>query len=467
MVRVNMYPWAISLWMVLMSKINPGRQLAVAVLTAVDTQGAYANIALDEALRHTHISSVDAGLATTIVYGVLQHQLTLDWQLAPFYTGKKIKPWVRIVLWTALYQMQYLDRVPDRAIFFDSTEIAKEQGNPGLASLVNGVLRNAQRKGFRQPESIKDPVERLSITASLPRWLVQQLLAIYGLEKTAKIAASVNSLPRPALRMNTPAYSVAEIQQSLAAEHITTQPSQVSPVGLVADGGHLAATAAFRDGMVTLQDESSMLVAPTLDIQPDDQVLDACAAPGGKTTHIASFLDAQVGGRVTALDIHAHKVQLIMQNAKRLHMTDRIEAETLDARAAAAHFGTGKFSKILVDAPCSGLGLLRRKPEIRYTKNAQDIAHLPAIQGAILDAVAPTLTAGGTLVYSTCTILPAENQEVVTAFLQRHPDFHQVPTTPIPAQIKATSISPALQLTPDDCGSDGFFIAKLVKNNIQ
>lgn len=440
-----------------MSRINPARNLAVNVLTAVMTQGAYANIELDAALRQTPLTSVDTGLATTMVYGVLQHWLTLDWQLAPFIKGKKLEPWVHTLLITALYQMAYLDRVPDRAVFFDSTEIAKKRGNPGLAKLVTGVLRHVQRAGWRDPQTISDPVERLSIQESLPIWLVQQLTAIYGPEKTTAIAQSVNTLPRPTLRVNTPAYTVTQVQAQLAKDHIKTMPSQISAVGLIAEGGHLAATPAFKAGAFTIQDESSMLVAPTLTPQPSDRILDACAAPGGKTTHLASY-----GAQVTALDIHANKVRLIEQNAQRLHLTDHIHAEALDARDVAAHFGPAQFDKILVDAPCSGLGLLRRKPEIRYTKRADDIAHLPAIQLAILAAVAPTLKTGGALVYSTCTILPAENQEVVDAFLKTHPDFIQV-QTPLPAGLKATATMPALQLTPDDCGSDGFYIAKLVK----
>lgn len=440
-----------------MSKFNPARNLAVTVLTAVMQRGAYANIALDAALRETPLTTVDTGLATTIVYGSLQHWLTLDWQLAPFLQGKKVEPWVHTLLLTALYQMTALDRVPDRAVLFDSTEIAKKRGNPGLAKLVTGVLRHVQRQGLRNPQTISNPAERLSISESLPRWLVDQFTVIYGAEKTAAIARSVNTLPRPTLRVNTPAFTVAQVQAMLQDEGIATTASTVSPVGLVAEGGHLAATAAFKAGAFTIQDESSMLVAPTLTVRPGDTVLDACAAPGGKTTHLASY-----GAQVTALDIHAHKVRLIEQNAARLHLSGHIHAEALDARQAAAHFGPAKFNKVLVDAPCSGLGLLRRKPEIRYTKRADDIARLPQIQGAILDAVALTVTPGGALVYSTCTMLPAENGDVVAAFLTHHPEFKQV-AVPLPPTVTATATAPALQLTPDDMGSDGFYIAKLVK----
>lgn len=205
-----------------------------------------------------------------------------------------------------------------------------------------------------------------------------------------------------------------------------------------------------------------MLVAPSLDVQPGDQVLDACAAPGGKTTHIAQYLDPDQGGRVTALDLHANKVRLIQQNAKRLALDDRVAAQVMDARQVAANFAAESFDKILVDAPCSGLGLIRRKPEIKYTKQPEDLQHLQKIQLAILDSVAPTLKIGGRLTYSTCTMVREENQDVVAHFLATHPEFEQVPVLTLKPLAK-THGAPALQLFPDDYDTDGFFIASLIR----
>lgn len=236
----------------------------------------------------------------------------------------------------------------------------------------------------------------------------------------------------------------------------------MTPIGLIAPSGHLAGTSAFVKGEYTMQDESSMLVAPSLDIQPGDVVLDACAAPGGKTTHIAQYLDPKQGGQVTALDLHANKVRLINKNAKRLGLTDRIHAQVLDARKVATTFSANSFDKILVDAPCSGLGLIRRKPEIKYTKTPEDPAHLQQIQLAILNSVAPTLKIGGRLTYSTCTMVKEENQDVVAQFLAAHPEFEQVSVPTLKPLHKAHS-APALQLFPDDYDTDGFFIASLIR----
>ncbi|HAT53939.1 MAG TPA: 16S rRNA (cytosine(967)-C(5))-methyltransferase RsmB, partial [Lactobacillus sp.] len=212
-----------------------------------------------------------------------------------------------------------------------------------------------------------------------------------------------------------------------------------------------------------IQDESAMLPVEALAPQPADHVLDACAAPGGKTTQIAAHLDANQGGLVTALDLHAHKVSLIETNAKRLHVADRVHAQQLDARKAAEQFGPETFDRILVDAPCSGLGLLRRKPEIRYAKTLADSQQLQKIQLSILDAVAPTLKKNGILVYSTCTILKQENDDVATAFIKQHPDFDlvRVATT---RDLKPKRSTAWLTIYPDDYGSDGFFVCAFKKH---
>ncbi|MBA1434882.1 methyltransferase domain-containing protein, partial [Bombilactobacillus bombi] len=216
----------------------------------------------------------------------------------------------------------------------------------------------------------------------------------------------------------------------------------------------------FDAGYWTIQDESAMLVTPALQVEKSDRVLDACAAPGGKTTQIASELGPN--GQITALDLHAKKLHLIEQNAHRLGVFERLQTQALDARQVGEKFSENSFDKILVDAPCSGLGLMRRKPEIRYTKQAIDINKLAAIQLAILEAVAPLLKPQGLLVYSTCTILEAENQQVITQFLQRRPDFILRPVkTHYPlAEIHRRNF---VQIYPDDYTTDGFFIAALQK----
>ncbi|WP_288760931.1 16S rRNA (cytosine(967)-C(5))-methyltransferase RsmB [uncultured Lacticaseibacillus sp.] len=439
---------------------NNVRLLAVNVLARVGGRGGYSNLTVDSTIRQAHLSARDAALLTNIVYGVIQHQLTLDYYLAPFVGRRELEPWVRQLLRTAIYQMHYLDKIPERAIFFDSTEIAKQKGHAGLAKFVTAILRNVQRQGLRDVSAIQDPVKRLSIATSVPEWIVNKLFDQWGELEATALLNSINSAPRASARVNRTMIQRDDLVFRLQDEFPEVRNSVLATSGVVAPGGHLAGTPEFADGLLTMQDESSQLVAPSLDIQPGDQVLDACAAPGGKTTHIAEWLDPQAGGHVTALDLHAHKVNLIQQNADRMHLADRVTAQTLDARKAVETFGEQKFDKVLVDAPCSGLGLMRRKPEIKYDKTADDVANLTRVQSEILDAVAPTVKVGGRLTYSTCTITHEENQDVVAAFLQRHPDFRQV-TVPTLAPVTHNHAAPALQILPHDYGSDGFFIASL------
>lgn len=440
---------------------NP-RTVALSILEQVILKNGYSNLALDHTLKQSHLDARDRHLVTTLVYGVIQHQLTLEWQLAPFLAGKKLAPWYKLLLEMALYQLLYLDKVPDHAVLNEATELAKRRGHVGLAKLTTGVLRAVQRQGVRQPAEIEDPIERISIQASVPRWLVEKIVAQQGLAKAKTIFASINQPAAASLRVNTAKTTAAQLQAQLAAEFASIRESAITPAGLVADSGHLAGTAAFDQGLYTMQDESSMLVAPSLNLEPSSRVLDACAAPGGKTTHIAQFLAAEAGGSVTALDLHPHKVRLIEANAKRLGLESVVQTAAMDARTVGAHFAPESFDRILVDAPCSGLGLIRRKPEIKYAKQAADLLSLQQIQLAILEAVAPLLKAGGQMTYSTCTIVEEENQAVVAQFLSRHPEFTQQPVTTLKPLDEAHG-APALQLFPDDYGTDGFFIASLVR----
>ncbi|KRM72807.1 16S rRNA (cytosine(967)-C(5))-methyltransferase RsmB [Lacticaseibacillus brantae] len=441
---------------------NP-RNLAVTVLSKVVNQGSYSNLTLDATIREHNLSDRDRNLLTTIVYGVIQRQLTLDFFLQPFVGDKKLQPWVKVLLRTAVFQMVYLDKVPNRAIFFDTTEIARQRGHVGVGKLVTGVLRAIERQGLPSFDQIEAPLTRLSIESSTPEWLVETLVAQLGQAKTEQILDVINQPAHASIRVNTTKTTRPALQHELVDQIPDIADSVLTPVGLIAPGGHLAGTDEFAAGDYTMQDESSMLVAPSLQVQPGDQVLDACAAPGGKTTHLAQYLEPEAGGHVTALDLHPHKVNLIMQNAQRLGLADRISAQALDARKVAETFEAESFDKILVDAPCSGLGLIRRKPEIKYEKQFQDTLNLQTIQLAILDSVAPTLKVGGLLTYSTCTMVTQENQDVVAGFLAQHPDFEQVSVhTDSPLK---THGAPALQIFPDDYGTDGFFIATLRKKH--
>ncbi|MBS9337626.1 16S rRNA (cytosine(967)-C(5))-methyltransferase RsmB [Fructobacillus parabroussonetiae] len=433
---------------------NP-RLLAVLTLAKVKN-GAYSNLQLNQIIKANPLKDADKGLLTTLVYGTIQYRMLLEYWLAPYVKGKKLENWVKELLLTALFQWQKLDRIPKHALFNETIEIAKTMGNVGTAKFVTAILHNMDRHGLADPEKIQDETKRLAISYSVPEWLVAELTAQLGGKKAASILQSLNHAPEQSARVNTAKSDAEAVIQSLEAEGYTAKKGSLAEDALIIADGHVASSTAYQEGLLTVQDESAMLPVEAMKI--DDQVrtvLDAAAAPGGKTTQIAQELPEEA--RVTALDIHAHKVKLIAQNAARLGLADRVDAMALDAREIPEHF-QHDFDRILVDAPCSGLGLLRRKPEIRYEKSMADVQHLATLQLAILEAAATKLAKGGRLVYSTCTILNQENDDVVAEFLAKHPDFVQVKTETTKG-VKADRQELALKIYPDDYQTDGFYIA--------
>ncbi|MFC6275048.1 16S rRNA (cytosine(967)-C(5))-methyltransferase RsmB [Levilactobacillus tangyuanensis] len=441
-----------------MTKNNTPRALAVEALTRV-ANGAYSNLQLEQTLEKNALSDVDRRFVTNLVYGTIQHRLTLEYYLEGFIKpNQKVLPWVKMTLLVALYQEIYLDRVPKRAIFNEAIQLAKDRGHEGIRRFVTGVLHAIDRQGLPDIAAIKDPTKRLSLEYSVPEWLITALQEQVGEDKTVKILETINQPAAQSVRVNVAVTTVEAVQQALTAEGYGVTPSEVAGEAFRLDDAAANQSKAFADGRLTIQDESAMLPVEALQIRPGDQVLDACAAPGGKTTQIAAHLDAHSGGKVTALDLHPKKVALIETNAERLHVADRVDAVALDARDINDAYPKKMFDRILVDAPCSGLGLIRRKPEIRYEKTPADIQQLQKVQLGILDAVSAKLKPAGIMVYSTCTILDTENNDVVKQFLAGHPDFESVRVATTKA-IKEDRTTDTLSLYPDDFDSDGFFVS--------
>lgn len=440
---------------------HSARFAAMNALVKVANRQAYSNLLINQILNESQLSEKDGRLMTEIVYGTISRRLTLEYGLAPFIAkAKKVEPWVYQLLLLSLYQLEYLDRVPEHAIVDEAVEIAKARGNIGASRFVNGVLRTIQREGVPQIEAIKDPVERLSVEISMPRWLVEQFIEEIGMEETRALGQSLFTPSKVSARVNTELTTREAALTELLEEGLEIEESQLSPVGVVGKKGFLAGSWLFKEGKLTIQDETSMLVAPSLQIEPHHQVLDACAAPGGKTTHIANDLDALQGGKVTALDIHEHKVKLIMDNGERLQVSEKIEPMVLDARRVSEHFSDQTFDRILADVPCSGLGLLRRKPDIKYSKKAEDFASLPKIQLEILSNLAPKLKSSGIMVYSTCTVSKKENQQVIEAFLASHPDFEAIDVKGA-TDLQGEGVIPNVTIYPHQYQTDGFFICCL------
>ena len=440
------------------------RYSAVEMLVEIEKGGAYSTILFNKYVQKNNFSDQDRGLLTELVYGTLQRKLTIDEYLSDFVKKpQKVQPWVMNLLRISVYQKVYLDRIPDHAIIFESVEIAKKRGHQGVVKFVNGVLRSFQRAGLKDLTQIKPATKRISVMYSMPEWLVELLTDQFGIEQAETIAASVLTSASVSLRMQDPKADRDALIASLTEQGMEVVPSVVSPQGIRIISGSVMQTEEFQNGEVTIQDESSMLVAPVGNLTASDQVLDTCSAPGGKTTHMASFLDAEAGGKVVALDIHDHKISLVKQNAERLHVSDRVDARKLDARKASEVFGQEAFDAIYVDAPCSGLGLMRRKPDIKYTKKYQDIEQLHKIQVEILNSVAKMVKKGGRLIYSTCTLSNIENDLTVTDFLANHSEFKIDPISELDYLSESLQENGTIQILPNHYNTDGFYICRLVK----
>ncbi|MEW4497689.1 ribosomal RNA small subunit methyltransferase B [Streptococcus oralis] len=434
-----------------MTKVETARNLALAVLEDVFVNQAYSNIALNKHLKGSQLSAADKGLVTEIVYGTVARKLTLEWYLSHFIQDRdKLDNWLYILLLLSAYQLRYLDKIPSHAVVNEAVELAKAR-KKGSEKLVNAVLRRILREGWPDIDSIKRKNKRDSIAYSLPVWLVSKLKEEYGEERAQAIFKSLLVRNKASIRVT----DLSRKEEIKAVLEATDSP--LAATGLVKEHGHFAGHDLFAEGVITIQDESSQLVAPTLDPQGDEQVLDACAAPGGKTAHIASYLTS---GKVTALDLYDHKLDLIQENAERLGVAERVQTQKLDARKVHEFFGRDSFDKILVDAPCSGIGLLRRKPDIKYNKETADFTSLQEIQLEILGSVCQTLRKGGIITYSTCTIVSEENFQVVEAFLESHPEFEQVK---LEHECKDILKDGCILITPELYGSDGFFISQFRK----
>lgn len=448
------------------------RELALYVLMEVEEKKSYSNLQLKHAFTGKVWDPRDVNLTTELVYGTLSRLNTLDWMIRQYLSKptSKLENWVNWLLRISFYQLTYLDRIPPRAVVHEGVEIAKRWGHKGISSMVNGVLRNR----LRNPEKIELPtglplVQQISLEYSHPEWLVNKWIKQYGVEETEQMCEENNFPPEINLRANvlkgTREELVETIKKQLPKAYV--KPSQVTPLGVVlSESGNIGELPAYRQGLCTVQDESSMLVGDALAPYPGMKVLDVCAAPGGKSTHIAEKMNNQ--GKVFSMDIHPHKLKLIEDNGKRLGISI-IETQAGDAREVDQILRGETFDRVLVDAPCTGLGVIRRKPDIRWVKKEKD-KEIHSIQYEILCSAATLLKPDGKLVYSTCTVQREENQDVIQRFLQEHPDWELDSTLAkdLPVLIGekyATLKDGYVQILPHHFHSDGFFIARLKRKS--
>lgn len=429
------------------------REAALRALVACEQQGAWSDGFLKKILRTAGLDSRDAALTTRLCFGVLQNRLLLDYYLGKLSTVKleKMEPAVRNALRLGAYQVLFLDRVPDHAAVSEAVDLARKGSkNPRSAGLVNGVLRSL----VRQKDSLELP-EDPAVRYSHPQWLADLFTRRLGREEAAALMAANNGEPPTCAQVNTTRATVEEVTDSLRAEGVEVQPHPWLPnCLLLSHTGSLEELAAFREGLFYIQDAAAKLAVLAADPREGMDVLDACAAPGGKS--FAAAIAMWGKGKVVSCDIHPHKMDLIQAGAKRLGL-DCITAEVLDGRECKEEFLDG-FDLVLADVPCSGLGIIRKKPDIRY-KDPKPLEGLPRVQKAILDNVCRYVRPGGVLLYATCTLLERENEDVVRAFLDKHKGF-TLERFQVPGDFEGAREG-MVTCWPHRHGTDGFFFAKL------
>ncbi|MDP4180202.1 MAG: 16S rRNA (cytosine(967)-C(5))-methyltransferase RsmB [Bacillota bacterium] len=441
------------------------RELALKTIYEINEKGAYSNLALNKLLEGNSLKGVDRAFVTELVYGVLKWKLSIDWTISKFSSIKlkKISPWILNILRLGVYQLLYTDRIPVSAACNESVNLSKRYGHSGSSKFVNGVLRSIARSkaSIEYPDKEKDIVGYLSVKYSHPDWLVTEWLQRFGKEFTEDLLCSNNEVPDFMIRVNTLKTSKDKLKLELSENGVETTDGKFMDEALqVLNPGSFLNLEQYKMGHFLVQDESSMLVARVMDPKPGELIVDVCSAPGGKTTHMAQLMKNE--GLIVARDIHEHKINLINEGSKRLGV-EIIKAEAFDAVNIDENL-IEKADRVLVDAPCTGFGIIRKKPDIKWSRSAKDKKEITDLQLKILSNASRYVKAGGYLVYSTCTIENEENKDLVDRFLNESEDFFLEDfISLLPEGLKEFSKKGYIELYPNINKVDGFFIAKMRK----
>ena len=404
----------------------PSRLLALETLLAVERETCFAEDAFAKCAAHAKLSHEDQALAFELVYGVLRHRATLDWQLNAVASRPvhRMPAVVAAILRLGAYQMRYLDRIPVSAAVNEAVKLAKGVKGRDWTGVVNGILRNVNRTEVEWPDMAQDPVNGLSVTYSCPDWLTRRWIDRWGLETAEAMCRHTVTIPPLTLRTNVLRCSREQLEARLGEEGYTVSRTPVSPEGLILEKcGSLQALPVLQEGWCYVEDEAAQLVPLLLDVQPGHRVLDACAAPGGKCSHLAALMRNR--GEIVATDPEPRRLKRLQSNLDTLGITcvETVEfSHEADRDTSWLHAQQG-FDRILVDAPCSGLGVLRRHPEAKWQKTSAQLDWHGKRQSGILERVAPYLRTGGVLVYSACSTEPEETTQIVSRFCQDHPEF--------------------------------------------
>lgn len=444
------------------TRAKPPRTLAFQILCRVETEGAFADQLIAAAIAACGLSPQARALLRELTYGVLRWRNRLDWVLGrcsqrPLET---LAIEIRNLLRLGAYQLCFMDRIPPHAAVGETVELAKQIGHAGIVGFVNAVLRalTRQRDPMLLPCPTTDLLTYLTVAQSHPGWLVERWLARYGPERTEAMCRANNTLPPLAVRVNRLRATREQLIECLTADGCRVEPCRFAPDGvLIYEHPPLDRLAGYAEGWFYVQDEAATLCGYLLAPQPGERVLDACAAPGGKATHLSELMGDT--GEIVALDQSPNRLRLLEANCQRLGLRSIHslvgDATTIDL--------DGQFDRIFVDAPCSGLGVLRRHPDAKWRKAPSLIDIMQQQQTAILEHVSHVLKPGGVLVYATCSTEPEENQDVVQAFLTRHPEYRSDPVAaylPVSAHVFARD-EPYFQTWPGPEGVDGFFGVRL------
>jgi len=425
--------------------LQTAREIALTTLYKIEVGEGYSNLTLDKELNKSDLSKQDKALASEIVYGVLTWKITLD-EIIKKYSSirlKKISPWIINILRMGIYQIAFLDRIPESAAVNESVKLAKKYGHEVSSKFTNAILRKIEKNEYDKliyyikTKPYTDE-EIISIMTSHPVWMVSRLLKDYDKKFVIEILESNNKTPETAIRVNTIKASRDELKKLLDLKGVDNR------LGNLPDSIFVKKLTDFNEKLYVVQDEAAQLAVLKLDPKEDEYILDACSSPGGKTTYISALMNNT--GRVDAWDIHEHRVELVKKLAEKLGITN-IYASVADS-AEYHTFLREKYDRILLDVPCSGLGVIRKKPDIKWTRNESDIDELIETQRSILDSVSEYLKPGGTLVYSTCTVLKDENERQIANFLHKHIEY---------------KLEEEIKLFPNVNNTDGFYIAKLIK----
>jgi 16S rRNA (cytosine967-C5)-methyltransferase len=435
------------------------REIAMKALIRVEQDKGYSNLVLDASLSRIDLSGKDAALSTVLLYGVIENRIRLDYIISSYYNKKleKLSPQILNILRLGVYQLIYLNKIPNYAVVDESVKLTRKIGQSSASGLVNAILRKTatNKDNLPEPSKQEDNTTWLSVMYSFPKSIVSLWIKSYGVHQTEMIMQEMHKRPINYARVNTLKTSQAELIEKLSANGYVAKPTQIENAIELEAHGSIEKIPQFNEGYFHIQDLACQICALALDLEPSLAVLDVCSAPGGKAFTIAQIMGDK--GRIVACDIHPQRVDLIKSGAKRLG-TQSIEAKVADATKFNSDFGL--FDRVLCDVPCSGLGIIHKKPEIKY-KLLSDLTELTAMQLKILENSSHYVKIGGKLIYSTCTLNPAENEQVTELFLSRIKNFSP---SFLPQSVPFISENEwRLTLNPYTHKTDGFFIASFIR----